>query len=129
MTTISFDYKPWTNEDVSLERPGAPLGYAVVNSAINVSYAPTVKQGNRDSIIGPAIEGVIELLAGSLEWCREYGLTPQDVQSKVNAFKRKNRGTNSSRLTLDLQRTNVNSVSDPRNRLHKQQDPAKIFVQ
>ena len=126
MTSISFDYEVWTNNDVLLERPGSPVGYAVVYGAIPVGKAPTKKQGVADSLIGPSLEGVIGMLAGSLEWLREYGMTTTELESKVRAFKRKNlESQNQVSLKFARQRK-IEDIADAQN-LERRLDKTKVL--
>ena len=117
MATIEFDYDPWDRKnDVALLNPGTPMGFAMVNGDLFPGRAPTVREGARNDLIGPSIQGVIELLAGSLEWCREYGLSAQDVQARVRAFMVNNRGA-AGRELLKAAGRDVHAVSDPNNKL------------
>lgn len=113
MSKIEFDYNPWDRKsDVALENPGQAIGFAAVNSGLFPGRAPTVRQGAADATIGPTIQAVIELLAGSLEWCREYGLSAQEVQSKVRAFMENNRGSRNQQLMKAAGR-DIYGISDP----------------
>ena len=126
MAQISFDYNEWTRNDVLLERPGTPIGYAVLNASLPVGKAPTKKQGLADSLIGPSLDGVVSLLAGSLEWLREYGLTATEVESKVKAFKAKNLGSQSQVALKFARQRNIEDIADAQN-LERRLDKTKVL--
>ena len=115
MTTISFDYEPWTREDVQLYRPGSPLGFTTIHNSIDIGEATTVRQGAADSTIGPSLDGVVGVLAGALEYLREYGLSVSDVQSRVMSFMVNNRSSAVQIEALSLRDKGVFEVSDPMN--------------
>lgn len=115
MTTISFDYEVWDKQDVQLYRPGSPLGFTTIHNSIDIGRATTVRQGAADSTIGPSLDGVVGVLAGSLEYLREYGLSASDVQSRVLSFMANNRSSAVQIEALSLRQANVFDVSDPGN--------------
>ena len=120
MTTIIFDYKDWTTTDVQLNRPGSTLGYAVINSSLDVGRAITVRKG-RTRIDGLAIDGAIQLLAGALEWLRENEISATDVQSRVRAFEAKNRNTTPQKVlaSVTVQNAITGGIADAHNFRHR----------
>lgn len=128
MATIQFDYNDWNDkDDILLERPGSELGFGVVNAGLPIDKAPTVRQGERNPSIGPAIDGVIGLLAGSLEWLRWYGLNASDVQARVKAYKRRHTDSAVQKKLLDEYRA-ITEISDRQNVKHRLSDEAKQTV-
>ena len=106
MAKIEFDYEAWDNKkDVPLERPGNTIGYSAIHDNVYPGYvASTRDRDRRDSFTAPTIEGVIGLLAGALEWCRQYKLSAKEVESKVKAYMRDNRGSNESEFWKTVQK-------------------------
>ena len=81
---ISFDWEMWDiDKEILMHEPGSDLGFSAIQAGLNPGYAPNRKIANRDSSIGPMIDGVIGLLAGSMDWLRSYGLSAEEVQSRV----------------------------------------------
>jgi hypothetical protein len=110
---ITFDYADWDNRrDIALLGPGSQAGYATLNGALKIGKAPTVRQGRRSPHIGPLIDGVIGTLAGALEWCREYGLGPEDVRSRVTAYMANNRSS-PRQVSLLASASAVTPIADP----------------
>lgn len=126
MATISFPYEPWTDEDVQLSEPGNSLGFAVINASLPVGKGLVVKKGEADNLIGPAVAGAVELLAGALEWLRESGLSEIEVQSKVRAYMAQNRSSHRQNVLIAASRTGIYDISDPRNVEHRL-DPEKVI--
>lgn len=95
MAKVEFDYDPWNiDKDVLLERPGSEAGYAVIQAGLMLTRFFTPHARDADSTVKPGLDGVIGLLAGALEWCRWYGLSAQEVQSKVRAYILQNKESN-----------------------------------
>lgn len=115
MTMISFDYESWSKRDVQLFRPGSPLGFTTVHNSVDIGRAPTERQGAADSTIGPSLDGVVGILAGALEYLREYGLSASDVQSRVDSFMANNRSSAVQNSFKAARLKNIFEVSDPRN--------------
>lgn len=98
MSNITFDYKPWDGKvDFQLFQPGNALGFSVINSSLDLDFDLRYK----DVTVKEAVDGVIELLAGSLEWLREFGMSADEVTQRVKAFERKNRDTVNARALKD----------------------------
>ena len=121
---LNFDYEPWNpKNDVLAEGVGTELGYGVIHVPIDVGKAPTKDAGNRDRSIGPSIDGVIELLAGAVEWCRWYGLSKAEVESRVRSYLKGRNGPTERALLAEYRA--INEISDPRNVKHLL-DPEKV---
>jgi hypothetical protein len=94
MTEVKFDYNPWDRKvDYQLFRPGTVLGFTTFNTSLDLDF----KLKDTDKTVAAAVDGVIQTLAGSLEWLREFGLSPAEVQRRVRSFERKNRDSETTR--------------------------------
>ena len=89
MTQVSFDYDRWDDsKDLLLEEPGNTLGYAAINSSLELRrYGENTELDRTD--LQDVVEGVVGLVAGGIEWLRWFGFTTEEVQARVNAVKRK----------------------------------------
>ena len=82
---VKFKYEPWKPEkDVLVHRQKTTIGYAVVQSAVKVTRLLTRKQ-EKGRPAGLAMDQVVEILGGCIEWARWYGLTPEELGQLVNA--------------------------------------------
>ena len=89
MAEVTFKYDPWDDiKDVLPERPGNMMGYTAINSSVELRPVGENLDINSDPLTSGTIQGIIEMIAGGIEWLRFYGLSPAEVQSKVEAFKR-----------------------------------------
>ena len=122
--TITFPYDDWTRDDIQLDRPGSTLGLAVVRGSLPIGKAPTKRVGDNSDQIGPALDATIELLAGSLEWLREYGMPETEVRSRVLSFMSKNRATTDQRAINNSKATAV--IADPQN-LRRRLSPDSVI--
>ncbi len=125
--TISFDYEPWDlKRDVPLNRPGTTLALSVLKANINVGRTPSKRGDRRDSTIGPTIDGMTQLLAGALEWFRQYGYGAVEVQQLVTAYLEKEKGTPVYQRYFDNRMGEATrQISDPRNIVSKL-NPEKV---
>ena len=84
MTIINFDYNDWNNRrDQLLEYPGSSLGFSAINQGIKIGETLPAHNAVRSEQVQPVVEDVIELLAGSLQWLRWYGIDAEDLQRRV----------------------------------------------
>jgi hypothetical protein len=127
MTRITLDYEDWDGRtDVVLHRPGTLLGYSIINNAIEVGHLTSKKAERRDATIAPSVDGVIELLAGALEWLRWYGMPAAEVQNRVRAFINANV---SRQDATTLRATNAaRGISDPGNRAHLLSPETQLLI-
>ena len=125
MPDIKFKYDDWDpKKDVPLFRPGTELGYSLIRDGHRVSRAPTRGQGGKVER-----DGVIGLLAGALEWLRQYGLTAEEVQEAVLSFEKNNRDTKGQKFQLTVERIrDISDVNAPKERLNPKKDWNRHFV-
>ncbi len=91
MGTITFDYDDWDDtRDKLLHRPGNILGYTAILTSFDVGDMISIRKRKKDKLIRETEQGVIELLAGGLEWMRKRGYSAADIQNKVQVFKQGN---------------------------------------
>ena len=94
MGAISFDFNPWDDtKDRLLYRPGSALGFAAIKTGLEVGEAESIRKRRKDTLIEEAEQGVIELVAGGLEWLRKRGYSAEYIESRVRVFKNANIGT------------------------------------
>lgn len=90
-TKLEFDWEAWdASKDVQLDRPGNIQGLTAIQLGTDIGDAPDKDRRERDQDLKAAIDGVIGLLAGSLQWLRYYGFSAAEVQNKVKAYKLNN---------------------------------------
>lgn len=118
MGIITFDYDDWDDtKDKLLHRPGNVLGYTAILTSFDVGDMSSIRKRKKDKLIRETEQGVLELIAGGLEWMRKRGYSAEDIQSKVRAYKQGNRDIPdeillSEKPVLDA----VNKIANPRNR-------------
>ena len=128
MVQLNLDYNDWDDSvDVQLERPGTTLGFAIIQGSLDIGKAQSPGQSAAAPDLGPSIDAVIQLIAGGIEWCREYGLTAAQVENKFRSYVKKDRTGVRHTLALNAYRE-IHEIVDVKNEQRKQQDPAKIFV-
>ena len=126
MNTVKFDFDAWDDsKDLLLDRPGNALAFSIVNAGLDVGDTPEKGLRATDSTIGPTLDGVIGMLAGSLEWLRKFGMTPEELESKVRAFKKSKNGAVAQEFLLEEYRA-ITDISDPRN-IQRFFDPNKVI--
>lgn len=115
MGTISFDYDDWDDsKDKLLNRPGNVLGYTAILTSLEVGETESIRKRKSDKLIRETEQGVIELVAGGLEWLRKRGYSAEAVQSKVRVFKNGNRDAgNEALLSTKVVRDAVEQISNP----------------
>ncbi len=113
MKEIKFKYDPWDDaKDQLLVRAGSELSFGILQSATEIGHPPTVKVGQK-RLSGQTVDGVIGLLAASLQYLRWYGLTLEDVQARVQRITVNNKDTKSRKLLLQVQK--YRRIDDSRN--------------
>ena len=107
VTELKFPFEAWDPRiDVALERPGSVAGLTAVHADVNItdlregSTIPTVDLRDRNPGQSGVIDGVIGLLAGSLEWLRYNGFSVEDIQSKVRSYNIRHRETPETKARL-----------------------------
>ena len=116
--SITFDYDAWDpKREALLARPlSSPLGVTVIQEGITFGRVSTAQAKDNDAFIQDSVDGVIELLAGSLEWLRWFGLTDEQVLSKVRAYLRNAKDSPEHMRTVRDTKVGMFEVSDPENR-------------
>lgn len=116
MTSVSFPYEEWDDiNDILLSTPGSVLGHTAITRSLQLRPVGQNLELDRLATEGGAVDGVIEFVAGGIEWLRRFGLTAQEVQQRVNAFKVSNRDTpEQKRFKTELPQTEL--ISDITNR-------------
>ena len=76
-------------------------------------------------MLSETVKGVVELVAGGLEWLRRYSLGAEEVQSKVNGVKRKSTEHKDHKVLQAVLRQ-THEVADPDNIKHLL-DPNKFI--
>jgi hypothetical protein len=113
-----FDYEPWDkSKDKLLHRPGNTLGFTAILNGLDVGDMSSIRKRARDTLIRETEQGVIELIAGGLEWIRSRGYSAEAIQSKVGVFIKENQNT--ARQTLVRAQPVLNAIeqiSNPRRR-------------
>ena len=126
MSKIQFDYEVWKPQvDGMPEFPLTELAIAVVQSDVEVGRYNTRKEGTLDPLIGPSIQGVIQMLTASLEWCRKYGLSTSEVEARVRAYLEAHKGTKRQRVLRDAYE--AEQISDPQGLLARH-DSNKVVI-
>ena len=113
---VTFDYDDWNdNTDLLLAEPGSLMGFAAINTALDVGDMPTVRQRQRATLIRETEDGVIGLIAGGLEWLRSRGLSAAEVENKVRVYKANNLAhADQVQLAVRANRQAVELISNPR---------------
>ncbi len=128
MIKVSFDYEPWAPfEDQVLFRPGTPAGRAAIATGMEVRQAGENREIDRDSVLAPTVDGVVEIIAGGIEWLRWFGLTAEDVQARVLNAKTKNLAL-PEQVARKATLREVNEFSDVDN-VTNRMDPNKLIDQ
>lgn len=84
MSTVVFNYDDWDDSKHSLmDRPGSEGAFAILNSGVDIGKAPSKNQEDRDSTTGPSLQGIVELVAAGIEYCR----SPRTSLSSMTARK------------------------------------------
>ena len=126
MANLEFDYDTWQQDrDIRPSRPGNSLGIAAIRDSMDVGKLSTVRASNRDALIGTTLQGVIELLAGAVEYLRWYGMDATEVRSRVRAYLANNSASVDQRVLASVRRQEV-EIADGANIRHRL-DPAKTL--
>ncbi len=113
---LVFDYEPWDiSKDVRLARAGNVLGFTAILTSMEIGEMSSVRARKQDTLIRETEIGVIGLLAGAIEWLRWREYTPEEVQSKVRAFKNGNLESNEQAVLKGAQ-IPIEEISNPRRR-------------
>ena len=106
--SLSFKYEPWNyKEDLVMEKPGNSFSVAVLRQSLDIHHKETLKEERRDPTAKPAVDGIVHLLAASIEWLREYGLTKEDVENRVTKLLARERQSTQGQHRLTLGGTEV----------------------
>ena len=127
MASVSFPYEEWDiTKDVLLENPGTPVGLAAIKSELKLGLPVVMTKQTESRAVREAEEGVIQLVAGGLEWLRWRGLTKEEVQNRVRAFKISGTGSAHQRALRAAQESQ-DKIADIDN-IAFRLDPNKIKV-
>ena len=112
---VKFSYKPWDSKvDVLIPRPRTSLGAGMVRSAVKVGRYLTRRQ-ERGRTPGLALDEVVALITGGIEWARWYGLTPAELQRAVKQNLEKVNNTASARKKREVARfQGISDINAPR---------------
>jgi hypothetical protein len=128
MAKLELDYDTWQSDrDILPSRPGNSLGIGAVRDGFEVGKLGTVRASNRDALIGQTLQGVIELLAGAVEYLRWYGMDATEVRSRVKAYLATNKDSTSQRVLISVRKQET-EIADGANIRHRL-DPAKTLGQ
>ncbi len=115
MTEISFPYNEWDDQkDIRPFRASTRRAFNVVNGAVNIGAVPSDVHPKRDPSIGPVEDEVMALVAVSIEWLRERGVSVARIQSAFNHVKKAEKENPDQQLLLDSWEE-INLPADPRN--------------
>ena len=83
-TELRLTYEPWDSRaDVLPDSPASSAGVGIVNAKLRVKRLAD----SNDPTVKASVDAVIGLLLGATEWLRWYGMSADEVRSKVNAKK------------------------------------------
>lgn len=115
MTEIRFPYNEWDiRTDIRPFRAAARRAFNVVNDAVDIGAVPFDVHPKRDPSIGPVEDEVMVLVAVSMEWLRERGVSVARIQSAFNHVKKVAKDAPDQQLLLS-DSEEINLPADPRN--------------
>ena len=127
---ISFAYEPWDlANDVPLNRPGNVIAFGAIKHGYEIGHRVSKKAERTDALIGLVENGVIELIAGGLEYLRRRGLPAAEVEQRVRGYLHTAHGTRKHNILKDARiDTHVLAISDPRNIKHRIGELGQVWV-
>ncbi len=106
--SLNFKYETWDyKKDLLMEDVSNPFAIAVLRQNLDITHKATLDEERRDQTTKTAVDGIVHLLAASIEWLREYGITKEDVEGRVTKLLAKERESTRGQHRLTLGGTEV----------------------